>query len=43
MDKDGESLDSNRVSPEYLFMQKRTGSVGETEQGLPLKYSGVPL
>lgn len=38
-----ESLDSNFVSPEYLFMQKRTGSVGKTEQGLPLKYSGVHL
>lgn len=40
---DRECLDSNSVSPEYLFMQKRTGSIGETEQGLPLKYSGVHL
>lgn len=38
-----ESLDSNCVSPEYLFMQKRTGLVGGTEQCLPLKYSGAHL
>lgn len=37
------ALDSNFVSPEYLFMQKRTGLVGETEHGLPLNYSGVHL
>lgn len=34
---------SNCVPPEYLFMQKRAGSVGETEHGLPLRYSGDDL